>query len=81
MFFPFADTGIPIIIVASGISLSFIAAVPTRYIMRLSAFKRLAIFTAEPKAVPRSKALKMHVGPIKSIPSLFSASSNPLQLL
>lgn len=57
MFFPFAESGMPMMIVASGISFSFAAAVPMRYIMRLSTLSILAVFTAEPKAIPRSNAL------------------------
>ena len=51
MFLPFAETGIPIITVASDSRLSFEAAEPTRYIMRLSMFNMLAVFTAEPNAI------------------------------
>jgi hypothetical protein len=81
MLLPLAETGIPITTVAFASSLSFSAAVPMRYIMRLSMFSRLAVFAAEPRAMPKSKALKRHVGPEKSSPSFFAVSSNSSQLL
>lgn len=71
MFLPLAESGIPMATVASGIRFSFNAAVPIRYIILLSMLSRLAVFTAEPKAIPRSKALNKHVGPIKSWPVFF----------
>lgn len=63
MFLPFADIGIPMMTVASGSNFNLKAAVPTRYIMRLSTFSMLAILTAEPSAIPRSRVLKMQFGP------------------
>jgi len=65
MFLPLAETGIPIITVASGSKFSFNAAAPTRYI-QLSIFNMLSIFIAESKAILRSRVLERHVGPMKS---------------
>ena len=81
MFLPLADIGIPMITVASGSNFSLNAAVPTRYIIRLSTSKMLAVFAADPKAIQRSKALKIHVGPKKSCPNFFFTFLNSLQLL
>jgi hypothetical protein len=77
MLFPVDDNGIPMITVASGRYPNHMVAVPILYIILLSAFKELAVFTAEPKAIPKSNALKMHVGPRKSLPCILSAFSNP----
>jgi len=66
---------------ASGSISSFFAAVPIRYIIRLSTFRRLAVFAAEPKAMPMSKALKRHIGPAKSWPCLFPALSKALHVV
>ena len=57
MFLPFAESGIPMITVASGSMLSLFAAVPMRYIILLSTLSMLAVFAAEPKAMPRSRDL------------------------
>lgn len=79
MLFPFAEIGIPIIMVASGRSLSRFAAAPIRYIMRLSTFSMLAVLAAEPNAMPKSRSLKMQFGPSKSWPSFFGVFSNSVQ--
>ena len=76
MLLPLAEIGIPMMIVASGSIFSLIAAAPIRYMIRLSMFRLLAVFVAEPKAIPRSKALNKHVGPTKSKPASFLMFSN-----
>ena len=47
---------------------SWRAATPMRYMIRLSTFIRLAVFTAEPTAMPRSMDLMAHWGPANSSP-------------
>lgn len=81
MFLPFADMGMPMIMLASGMCFRRLAAVPIRYIMRLSTFSKLAVLTAEPKAMPKSRSLNMQLGPTKSWPNRLGALPNSLQFL
>ena len=79
MFFPLAERGIPMMTLDSGKWPSLLAATPMRYMMRLSTFRSMAVFTADPKAMPRSRILRTQLGPVKSRPALFYAFSNSLQ--
>ena len=56
----------PMIMLVSGSRFRRLAAVPTRYIMRLSTLSKLAVLAAELKAMPKSKSFNMQFGPIKS---------------
>lgn len=71
----------PMIMLASGICFKRLAAVPIRYIMRLSTFSILAVLTAEPKAIPKSKSLNMQLGPMKSWPNRLGVFSYSVQFL
>jgi len=82
MLLPFALMGMPMIMLASGgIMFRRLAAVPMRYIMRLSTLSKLAVLTAEPKAMPKSNSLNMQFGPMKSWPSCLGVLSYSVQFL
>jgi len=69
MFLPVADRGTPIAISPS-IMLALKAATPIRYIIRLSTLNSEAVFTAEPRAMPKSTMRYTHSGPLNSGPAV-----------
>lgn len=71
MFLPVAERGMPTTISPS-INFNLLALTPILYITRLSTFKRLAVLTADPTAIPKSMSLHAHMGPANSVPSLKS---------